>query len=92
MRLISKYPALCFITGAALAAILLGGCTPFAKKPLVDQAQVKQFAGRGYDSGIDYETSTTRSAPDAGNMVFHVTVIQPVPEGKYPLVIYLPGL
>lgn len=92
MRLISRYPAPSFITGAALAAILLGGCTPFAKKPQVDQAQVKQFADRGYDSGIDYETTTTRSAPDAGNMTFHITVIQPVPEGKYPLVIYLPGL
>ena len=54
--------------------------------------RVSQFAGRGYDSGIEYQTSITRSAVDAGGGYFHFNVIQPVPEGKYPLVIYLPGL
>lgn len=88
----NEYPGPGLVTGTVLALALAAGCSSFAKKPQADAAQVRQFAGRGYDSGIDYQTSITRSAVNAGSGYFHFNVIQPVPEGKYPLVIYLPGL
>lgn len=87
-----NYPGPGLVAGAVLALAMAAGCSAFAKKPQADAAQVSQFAGRGYDSGIDYQTSITRSAVNAGGGYFHFNVIQPVPEGKYPLVIYLPGL
>ncbi|MGB8076724.1 MAG: hypothetical protein WCF09_02465 [Gallionella sp.] len=64
----------------------------FAKKPEVDHARVKQFADRGYDSGIYYATTMTRSTLNTGNESFQITLLQPVRDGKYPAVLYLPGL
>jgi predicted dienelactone hydrolase len=80
------------IIAAALFIMLGGGCSSFEEKPQADLVQVKQFADRGYDSGIDYQTATTRSSLDTGNGSLRFTLVQPVLHGKYPLLIYLPGL
>jgi dienelactone hydrolase len=68
------------------------GCASSTKQPKIDPAKVQQFATRGYDSGIEYATSTTRSSPNISNECCQITIVQPGREGKYPLVIYLPGL
>lgn len=78
--------------GAVLSTILIGGCSSSPKKPEIDQVKVKPFANRGYDSGIEYATSTTKSSLNIGDGFCPITIIQPSRDGKYPLVIYLPGL
>lgn len=83
---------LCLILGAVLSTILIAGCSSSAKQQKIDPAKVQQFATRGYDSGIEYATSTTRLSPNIGNECCQITIAQPSREGKYPLVIYLPGL
>ncbi len=92
MQLILGRLRLSLIATIALSMILLVGCSIFTKKPAVDHARVKQFADRGYDSGIYYATTITRSLLNTGNASFQVTLVQPEREGKYPAVIYLPGL
>lgn len=92
MQLILGHPGMPRIAAIAFAMILLGGCSVFAKKPEADLARVKQFADRGYDSGIYYATSISRSALNTGNESFQITLVQPDRDGKYPAVIYLPGL
>ena len=80
------------IMGVALSTILIGGCSSSPKKPEIDQAKIRQFASRGYDSGTEYATSITKSSLNTGNGFRPITIIQPSRDGKYPLVIYLPGL
>lgn len=92
MQIFPVHMRLSLMVTIALSIIPLGGCSIFAKRPEVDHAQVKQFADRGYDSGIYYATSTTKSALNTGNASFQVTLVQPERDGKYPAVIYLPGL
>lgn len=75
---------------AALSVILISGCSVFAEKPQFDHGRVEQFAGHGYDSGIYYQTSTRSSSADGADLQF--VLVQPVPQGSYPLIIYLPGL
>lgn len=78
--------------GAALSIILMGGCASSAKQPEIDHTKIKLFANRGYDPGIEYATSIIKSSLNTGNGFCPITIIQPIREGKYPLVIYLPGL
>ncbi|CAG9932882.1 alpha/beta hydrolase family protein [Candidatus Nitrotoga arctica] len=80
------------IIGAGLATILMNGCSTSPKQPEIDHEKIKQFASRGYDSGIAYATSITKSSLNTGNGFCPITIIQPSREGKYPLVIYMPGL
>ena len=80
------------IIGAVLSTILVGGCSTSSKQPEIDHEKIKQFASRGYDSGIEYATSIIKSSLNTGNGFSQITIIQPSREGKYPLVIYLPGL
>jgi dienelactone hydrolase len=89
---IFAYLRLYLVIGAILPTVLLGGCSSSAKQPKIDQTKVQQFAARGYDSGIEYATSTTRLSPNIGNECCEITLVQPGREGKYPLIIYLPGL
>jgi dienelactone hydrolase len=77
---------------AGLCVLLFAGCTSAAKAPAVDQDKLKQFVARGYDSGIDYSTKTIRSSLRSGNKILPVSITEPGRQGKYPLVIYLPGL
>jgi predicted dienelactone hydrolase len=92
MRRYTKCARHCLIAAAALSILLSGGCSTFEKPPQADLARVRQFAGRGYDSGIDYQISVTRSSPGSGDGSIQFTLIQPIPQGRYPLLIYLPGL
>lgn len=89
---IFSFLKLYLIMGAALSTILMGGCSSSAKKPEIDHTKVKQFATRGYDSGIEYATSMIRLSLNIADECCRVTIVQPSREGKYPLVIYLPGL
>ena len=89
---IFSYLRLYLIMGVALSAILIGGCSSSAKRPEIDHTKVKQFATRGYDSGIEYATSMIRLSLNIADECCRVNIVQPSREGKYPLVIYLPGL
>ncbi len=80
------------IIGASLVTILMDGCSTSPKQAEIDHEKVKQFASRGYDSGIAYATSITKSSLNTGNGFCQITIIQPSQEGKYPLVLYMPGL
>lgn len=80
------------IFGFILSISLMAGCSSAPERQKVDQAKVQQFATRGYDAGIDYATSTSKLSPTIGNDCCQIDLVQPNREGKYPLVIYLPGL
>lgn len=80
------------ILAAIVPAILTTACTTAPKVVQVDQARVNTFAQHGYDSGIDYATATTKLSMQVENDFIQITSVQPKREGKYPLVIYLPGL
>jgi predicted dienelactone hydrolase len=80
------------IIGATLTTIVMEGCSTSPKQPEIDNEKIKQLASRGYDSGIAYATSITKSSLNTGNGFCQITIIQPSREGKYPLVIYMPGL
>ena len=77
---------------AVVAAALMTACGTAPKVIKVDQTRVDEYARRGYDSGIDYATAVTRFSMQLENDFILVTAVQPKREGKYPLVIYLPGL
>ena len=65
------------IIGAALSTILMGGCSTSSKQPEIDHEKIKQFASRGYDSGIEYATSIIKSSLNTGNGFCQITIIQP---------------
>ena len=77
---------------AVVAAALMTACATAPKVIKVDQTRVDEYARHGYDSGIDYATAVTRFSMQLENDFIQVTAVQPKREGKYPLVIYLPGL
>lgn len=58
----------------------------------IDELKVRQFASRGYDSGIEYATESSKLPLNLDNVSRQISMIQPKRNGKYPLVIYLPGL
>lgn len=80
------------ILTAIVPAMLTTACSTAPKVVEVDQARVNTFAQHGYDSGIDYATATTKLSLQFANDFVQITSVQPKREGKYPLVIYLPGL
>ena len=80
------------ILAAIVPAILTTACATAPKVVKVDQARVNTFAQHGYDSGIDYATAATKLSMQVENDFIQITSVQPKREGKYPLVIYLPGL
>jgi dienelactone hydrolase len=74
--------------------LLLGGCGAPVPVLKPDEAQVKQFAGRGYQSDEHYGVSTSfvnweLNGPD-DTCEFALTL--PARSGKLPVVLYLPGL
>lgn len=80
--------------GTTLMMLLLGGCSAPAPVIRPDEAQVKQFAGRGYQSDDHYGVSTTfvsweLNGPDE-SCEFALTL--PARSGPLPVVLYLPGL
>jgi dienelactone hydrolase len=81
-----------FLMGIAVSTFLTTGCSSSAKRPEIDHTKVKQFAARGYDSGTEYATSFNKLSLDIGDECCRISIVQPNREGRYPLVVYLPGL
>ena len=79
---------------ASLIAILIGlaGCNSSPPPPKLNVARVQDFELYGYDSGIDYVTSSNSLWLNVAKDCCKISIIQPQREGKYPLVVYLPGL
>ncbi len=80
------------IITVVVPAVFLTACASAPKVIKVDQTRVNEFSQHGYDSGIDYATAVTRFSMQIENDTIQITAVQPKREGKYPLVIYLPGL
>jgi len=91
-RLCNVIRKLRLVVGVVVLASLLAGCSSSSKAFKVDEARVKEFSRHGYDSGIDYEISTSKLLLKVENEFKQVSVAQPIRNGKYPLIIYLPGL
>ena len=77
---------------AVVPVALMTACASAPKVIEVDQARVNEFAQHGYDSGIDYATAVARFSMQLENNFIQITSVQPKREGRYPLIIYLPGL
>lgn len=73
-----------------VACALLAGCAPAPPKP--DAARVSQFSGHGYASDERYGVSTTLATWTIGAEGYDVALTVPEKAGRFPLVIYLPGL
>jgi len=89
-----KSPVARLLSAGLIAVfIILSGCRSSPPpQPMLNPARVHEFELHGYDSGIDYATSSTNSRLDVSNECCMVNIIQPQREGKFPLVVYLPGL
>lgn len=75
----------------ALALALLAGCGTQA--PLkADEAQVRQFSGKGYLTDDQYGIATSYASWQNGNSEYEIALTVPSQPGRYPLVIYLPAL
>jgi len=81
-----------YLSGSlALAVALIAGCsTPSPPKP--DDAQVRQFSGRGYLTDDQYSIATSYASWQNGDSAYDVSLTVPAKPDRYPLVIYLPGL
>jgi len=75
-----------------LALALLAGCASPSGPPRQQEAQVQQFAGKGYLSEEQFSLSTTSHQWTAAGHDLNFIASVPVRPGKYPLIIYLPGL
>lgn len=77
----------------ALAFGFLAGCgTPTHLSIKPDEAQVRQFAGRGYLTDDRFGIATTYASWQNGKGDYEVALTVPAQPGRYPLVIYLPAL
>lgn len=88
-----------FLLGLVFFAAFVEGCsTPSraekAYQPVqkIDESKVIEFASRGYDSGIEYSIEDTKQSLEIDHTTYQINLAQPKRLGKYPLVIYLPGL
>ena len=62
------------------------------KEQKIDEIKVKDFVKGGYDSGIDYAVTSAKLTLNLDQLPIDVSIVQPKRSGKYPLVIYLPGM
>lgn len=76
----------------ALALAVLAGCSSPPHRQSVDNAQVQQFAGKGYLSEEQFSIRTTPQTWVVAGQSMDLLLSVPVRPGHYPLVIYLPGL
>jgi predicted dienelactone hydrolase len=99
---------LALFVGALIFSAVVSGCSSSSKSSKadhkdrdsktspaeikIDEFKLKEFAGRGYDSGTEYATETSKLSLEIGNIYNSISIVQPKRKGKYPLVIYLPGL
>src|ERR1017187_695943 len=91
-KLCKVFSTLGLVIGVVASSALLASCSSSPRAIKVDESRVKEFRQRGYDSGIDYETTTSKFLLKVGNEFNQVAVVQPIRNGKYPVIIYLPGL
>src|SRR5450631_990093 len=85
-----------------LSSTLVGGCASSSrggkpdhnelKEQKIDEVRVKDFASRGYDSGTEYATEASKLSVNFESFNNPISIVQPKRQGKYPLVIYLPGM
>lgn len=75
-----------------LALALLAGCASAPTQPRGNDAHVQQFVGKGYLSEEQFSLHTTPVAWMEDGRSFDFMLSVPVRPGRYPLVIYLPGL
>lgn len=76
----------------SLVIALMAGCAASRSDPKADDAQVKQFSGRGYLTDDQYGVATSSASWPCGGAACDVALTVPSKPGRYPLVIYLPGL
>lgn len=76
----------------ALAVVLTAGCAAPRSDLKPDDAQVKQFSGRGYLTDDLYVAAASSAFWPCGGAACEVALTVPAKQGRYPLVIYLPGL
>ncbi len=76
----------------SLVIALMAGCAASRSDPKADDAQVKQFSGRGYFTDDQYGVATSSASWPCGGAACEVALTVPSKPGRYPLVIYLPGL
>ena len=76
-----------FALGVALA-----GCRSAAPAPPKPELELQKLADRGYLGGRHYQTTALRETWVDGEAPLDVSLILPVGDGPFPLVIYLPGL
>ena len=81
-----------YLSGSlALSIALLAGCG--SQAPLkADEAQVKQFSGKGYLTDDQYSIATSYASWLSGDADYEIALTVPSQPGRYPLVIYLPAL
>jgi hypothetical protein len=70
-------------------AVLLPGC---ANSPPHKQEVARQHLNPGYLADQRYAVSTTRESWTLSDDTVDVTLMMPSGEGKFPLIVYLPGL
>lgn len=75
---------------AALLCCATFGCT--GKSAVKPDATVQAYADRGYAPGQRFETTATRETWTIDSEPVDVTLLVPAQTGRYPLVVYLPGL
>ncbi|HEX5392167.1 MAG TPA: hypothetical protein VFW68_02745 [Rhodocyclaceae bacterium] len=75
-----------------LALAVLAGCSSPPPRQPVDNAQVQQFASKGYLGEEQFSIRTTPQTWMVAGQSMDVLLSVPVRPGRYPLVIYLPGL
>ncbi len=76
----------------AFAFAILTGCALNPVQPKPDAAKVKQFVGQGYLTDDHFSIATSFAAWVIDNNNYDITLTLPVKAGRFPLVIYLPGL
>lgn len=76
----------------ALAIVLSAGCAASRSDLKPDDAQVRQFSGRGYLTDNQYVVAASSVSWPCGGAGCEVALTVPSKPGRYPLVIYLPGL
>lgn len=103
-----NYKLLSLLLGVVLFSTFAGGCSSPSreakadrkdkeskvsqKEQKIDEVRVKDFAIRGYDSGVEYTTESTKLTINLETESLQLSLVQPARRGKYPLVIYLPGM
>jgi dienelactone hydrolase len=103
-----SYKLLSLLSGVILLSTLTGGCSSSPagykadrkekesrvseKEQKIDEVKVKDFTARGYDSGTEYAIDSSKLTINLDNVSLQLSLVHPRREGKYPLVLYLPGL